>query len=41
MLLLHGLGDRELEATTHVILVIRQRLARDARERRKRERTMT
>jgi DNA-binding MarR family transcriptional regulator len=41
MLLLHGLGDRELEAATHVILVIRQRLARDAREWRKRKRTMT
>ena len=31
--LLHGLGDRELKATMHVVRTIRQRLERDARER--------
>jgi DNA-binding MarR family transcriptional regulator len=41
MLLLLGLGDRELDGTTHVVRVIRQRLDRDAREWRERKRTMT
>lgn len=41
MLLLHGLGDRELDATTHVVTVVRQRLDRAAREWRRHGRTMT
>jgi DNA-binding MarR family transcriptional regulator len=32
MTLLNGLGDYELAATTHVVRVVRQRLARDSRE---------